>query len=62
MCHTSLDCVLQRILSIDYTFPSSRPLSESCRDLIAKMLVRGESDPGQGWLGRGCLETLFIKV
>ncbi|GAB4816879.1 hypothetical protein N2152v2_003925 [Parachlorella kessleri] len=43
-----LHCMLQasrgRILSIDYTFPSSLALSEPCRDLIAKMLV---SDPLQ---------------
>ena len=41
-CHPTL---LQRILAVQYSFPANRPLSPSCQDLIARMLVPSEC----GW-------------
>lgn len=35
--------ILQRILRVDYTFPNSVPVSQECKDLIARILV-GDPD------------------
>jgi serine/threonine-protein kinase SRK2 len=32
--------MLQRILRADYTFPRNKPLSDSVRDLIGRILVQ----------------------
>jgi serine/threonine protein kinase len=32
-------CLLQRILRVDYEFPSSVKLSTDCKDLISRLLV-----------------------
>lgn len=36
--------VLERILAVDYNFPSSIPVSSECKDLLSKILV---ADPAK---------------
>lgn len=42
---TWVNCqVLERILAVDYNFPSSIPVSAECKDLLSKILV---ADPAK---------------
>ena len=35
-----VDLMLKRIVNVDYAFPSKKPMSESCKDLIKALLVK----------------------
>ena len=47
-CANGGDCacaqVLERILQVDYTFPTSIPVSAECKDLLSRILV---ADPAK---------------